>query len=315
MRQRAGAAPLWQVSGRLNLHAVYHDRYDLNLGSHVFPSSKFRLIEEQLLRQGDLTEHDILRPEPAPLEDLLLVHEPGWIHRLTTGTLTPTERMRLEIPWSRRMAEAFVLAAGGSTLAARTALEERVCFNIGGGFHHAFPGHGEGFCAIHDVAVAIRVMQRERRIERAMVIDCDVHHGNGTAAIFAEDDSVFTISIQQLHNYPSEKPPSDIDIHLADGTGDSEYLSKLGQAVQPALERFHPQLVVYIAGADPYRDDQLGGLDLSIDGLRRRDELVIGSALEGGAPVAIALAGGYARSVSDTVEIHCQTARVARTFG
>ncbi len=294
------------------MHVVYHEKYDLNLGSHVFPSTKFRLIKEQLIHEGAITEQDILRPDPAPVDDLLLVHDRGWIRRLTTGTLTPLEMMRLEIPWSQAMAEGFVLAAGGTTLAARTALSERVCFNIGGGFHHAFPGHGEGFCAIHDVAIAIRVMQREKRIERAMVIDCDVHHGNGTAAIFAQDPSVFTISIQQLHNYPSDKPPSDIDVHLADGTGDSEYLAKLEQAVRPALDTFRPELVMYVAGADPYRDDQLGGLDLTMDGLRRRDEFVIGSSLNAGAPVAIALAGGYARRVVDTVEIHSQTARVAR---
>jgi acetoin utilization deacetylase AcuC-like enzyme len=294
------------------MHFVYHEKYDLNLGSHVFPSSKFRLIRQQLIREGEFTEHDILRPAPAPLEDLLLVHDRGWIQRLLGGTLKPMEELQLEIPWSRAMAEGFVLAAGGTTLAARTALEERVCYNAGGGFHHAFPAHGEGFCAIHDVAVAIRVLQREGKIERAMVIDCDVHHGNGTAAIFANDDSVFTISIQQLHNYPAVKPPSDIDIHLEDGTGDAEYLVRLEQAIKPALTRIRPQLVMYVAGADPYGDDQLGGLDLSMDGLRRRDELVIASALEVGAPVAITLAGGYARNVADTVEIHCQTARVAR---
>ncbi len=297
------------------MRLVYHEGYDLNLGSHVFPSTKFRLIREKLIREGDFAETDLLQPEPAPPESLLLVHERGWIERLLAGTLEPEEMMRLELPWSPAMARGFVVAAGGTTLAARTALSESVCFNIGGGFHHAFPAHGEGFCAIHDVAVAIRVMQREGRIARAMVIDCDVHHGNGTAAIFASDDSVFTVSIQQLHNYPATKPPSDIDIHLADGTGDAEYLQRLAQAIQPALAEFRPDLVMYIAGADPFRDDQLGGLDLSMDGLRRRDELVIGSALAAGAPVGIALAGGYARRVADTVEIHCQTARVARDLG
>jgi acetoin utilization deacetylase AcuC-like enzyme len=294
------------------MHLIYHEKYDLNLGSHVFPSSKFRLIEQQLLREREFTASDILRPEPAPLEDLFLVHDRGWIERLLTGTLEPLEAARLEIPWSRAMADAFVMASGGTTLAARTALAERVCYNIGGGFHHAFPAHGEGFCAIHDVAVAIRVMQREKRIARAMVVDCDVHHGNGTAAIFAKDDSVFTISIQQRDNYPFVKPPSNIDVHLEDGTGDAEYLMRLEQAIQPSLAKFRPELVMYIAGADPYRDDQLGGLDLTMEGLRQRDELVISSALAIDAPVAIALAGGYARQVTDTVEIHCQTARVAK---
>lgn len=294
------------------MQLVYHDKYDLNLGAHVFPSSKFRLIQEQLLREKEFTPNDILCPEPAPLEDLLLVHDRGWIDRLLSGTLEPAEAALLEIPWSRAMADAFVLAAGGTTLTARTALSERVCYNIGGGFHHAFPAHGEGFCAIHDVAIAIRVMQREGRIERAMVIDCDVHHGNGTAAIFANDDSVFTVSIQQLHNYPAVKPPSNIDIHLKDGATDAEYLTKLTQAIELAIADFRPQLIMYIAGADPYYDDQLGGLALTMEGLRQRDEIVISTALTYDVPVAIALAGGYARNVADTVEIHCQTARTAQ---
>lgn len=294
------------------MHLVYHEGYDLNLGSHVFPSSKFRLIKERLISSGEFVEQDFLKPEPAPLEDLLLVHDRGWLERLMSGTLEPMEELTLEIPWSPAMAHGFVLAAGGTTLAARTALDERVCFNIGGGFHHAFPAHGEGFCAIHDVAVAIRVLQQDGAIERAMVIDCDVHHGNGTAAIFAEDDSVFTISIQQLHNYPAVKPPSNIDIHLEDGTGDAEYLARLERAMGPALLHFRPQLVMYVAGADPYYDDQLGGLDLTMDGLRRRDELVLSSALANHASVSIALAGGYARRLADTVEIHAQTAQAAR---
>lgn len=294
------------------MHLVYHEKYDLNLGSHVFPSTKFRLIKEQLLRESTFSPNDVLRPDPAPLEDLLLVHDRGWIERLLSGTLSPREIARLEIPWSQAMADGFVLAAGGTTLAARTALAERACYNIGGGFHHAFASHGEGFCAVHDVAIAIRVMQRERRIERAMVIDCDVHHGNGTASIFAEDASVFTISLQQFNNYPAIKPPSDLDIHLADHTGDSEYLAQLEQAIVPALAEFRPQLVMYIAGADPYYDDQLGGLELTMNGLYRRDEIVISSVLNAGAAVAIALAGGYARLTTDTVQIHCQTARVAQ---
>ncbi len=294
------------------MHLVYHPEYDLNLGAHVFPSSKFRLIRERLLAEGEFTESDILQPEPAPTEDLLLVHTEGWVHRLLQGKLSSAEMARLEIPWSPAMARGFVLAAGGTTLAARTALQEKTCFNIGGGFHHAFPAHGEGFCALHDVAIAIRVLQREGLIERAMVIDCDVHHGNGTAAIFANDSTVFTLSIQQFHNYPMEKPPSNLDIHLPDGVEDEEYLERLGEGVLPALEKFRPELVLYVAGADPYYDDQLGGLRLTLPGLKQRDELVIGSALQQGAAVGITLAGGYARRVEDTVTIHAQTAQVAR---
>jgi len=240
------------------------------------------------------------------------VHDADWVAKLRTGTLTYQDILRLEIPYSRQMVEAFWLAAGGTTLAARLAVESGVGFNIGGGFHHAFPGHGEGFCAINDIAIAIRRLQRDGTIKRAMVVDCDVHHGNGTAAIFAGDQSVFTISIHQFNNYPSEKPPSSLDIHLADGIGDAEYLQRLGNGYRAALAMFQPELVLYVAGADPYYEDQLGGLSLTFDGLMERDRLVIWTALTHRIPVAIVLAGGYAESVEDTITIHANTAAVAR---
>jgi acetoin utilization deacetylase AcuC-like enzyme len=210
------------------------------------------------------------------------------------------------------MVHAFWLAAGGTTLAANLALEDGVGYNVGGGFHHAFPDHGEGFCAIHDVAVAIRRLQKDKAIARAMVVDCDVHQGNGTAAIFAKDASVFTLSIQQFNNYPAEKPPSDIDINLADETGDEEYLERLRRAYMPAITGFQPDLLVYVAGADPYYQDQLGGLSLSLEGLKARDRLVFSCALMHHVPVAVALAGGYAVDVNDTVTIHANTAKAAR---
>jgi acetoin utilization deacetylase AcuC-like enzyme len=284
---------------------IYHDGYDLNLGAHVFPSQKYRLIRDRLAADG----FGFLTPEPATDEDLLLVHGRGWITRLKQGTLHEGELMRLEIPWSQQMADAFALAAGGTTLAARCALAEGAAFNVGGGFHHAFPNHGEGFCAIHDVAVAIRKLQQEKLIERVLVVDVDVHQGNGTAAIFANDESVFTLSIHQFNNYPQFKPPSDIDVHLEDGVGDEEYLHLLDQAVEKALGRFDPQLLMYVAGADPYKEDQLGGLALTIDGLMERDRLVFGIARHRKLPVCVTLAGGYARRVEDTVTIQSNTAR------
>jgi acetoin utilization deacetylase AcuC-like enzyme len=186
--------------------------------------------------------------------------------------------------------------------------------HLGGGFHHAFPDHGEGFCLIHDVAVAIRVLRREGRIERALVLDCDVHHGNGTAAIFADEPEVFTFSIHQERNYPGWKPPSDLDLGLDDGTGDEAYLTLLEHHVPRILERHRPDLAFYLAGADPYREDQLGGLGLTLEGLRRRDEFVLRRLAEARVPVAIALAGGYARRGDDTVEIHANTVRVARAL-
>jgi acetoin utilization deacetylase AcuC-like enzyme len=289
---------------------VYADGYDLNLWDHVFPSKKFRMIRDRLLRDGFAGPEDFVMPEPASDEDLRLVHDAGWIERLKNGTLDYMEILKLEIPYSRPMVEAFWLAAGGTILAARCALRDGFAYNCGGGFHHAHPGHGEGFCAIHDVAVGIRKMQSEGAIKRAMVIDCDVHHGNGTAAIFASDPSVFTLSIQQFNNYPALKPPSTVDIHLEDGVGDEEYCARLEPAVTQALREFTPELVIYVAGADPYREDQLGGLDLSIEGLVRRDRLVIGAAHALGIPVAVTLAGGYARDVEDTVTIQSNTAKV-----
>jgi acetoin utilization deacetylase AcuC-like enzyme len=298
----------------LPFQLVYHPGYDLNLGEHVFPARKYLLIRDRLLQERFAQAGDFVEPAPASDDDVLRVHDPGWVHRLQAGTLGEAELARLEIPYSRQMVEGFWLATGGTILAARNALRDRIGFNIGGGFHHAFPDHGEGFCAIHDIAIAIRTLQHERLIEKALVVDCDVHHGNGTAAIFAGDPSVLTLSLHQSHNYPSEKPNSIIDIHLADGVEDSEYLDRLNGALKVALS-FAPDLAIYVAGADPYREDQLGGLALTMDGLKRRDRLVfetsLGQSVSEVVPVAVVLAGGYARDTDDTVTIHCNTARAA----
>jgi len=289
---------------------VYHPGYDLNLGEHVFPSRKYRLIHDRLLDEGFAHPLDFIEPQPASDEDILRVHEAGWIHRLKTGTLGMDEILKLEIPYSKEMVNGFWLATGGTTLAARKALRDRIGFNIGGGFHHAFAGHGEGFCAINDVAVAIRALQHDKAIERAMVVDCDVHDGNGTAAIFAKDRSVLTLSIHQYNNYPTEKPPSTFDIHLRDGVEDEEYLSRLREVLRVAMS-FEPGLAIYLAGADAYKEDQLGGLSLTMEGLRQRDSLVFETMLAGNVPVAVVLAGGYARNTGDTVTIHCNTVKAA----
>jgi len=294
----------------LPFRLVYHPGYDLNLGAHVFPSRKYRLIRDHLIDEGTAHPADFVETAPASDEDILRVHDSGWVHRLKTGTMTDAEMIRLEIPYSREMVNGFWLATGGTILASRNALRDRIGFNVGGGFHHAFPGHGEGFCAIHDVAVAIRTLQHEKNIERAMVVDCDVHHGNGTAAIFAGDSSVLTLSLHQFNNYPSVKPPSTVDVHLRDGTGDDEYLERLHGALKLAMG-FAPHLIVYIAGADPYGEDQLGGLKLTMDGLKKRDRLVFDQALRKNVPIAVTLAGGYARNTADTVSIHCNTVKEA----
>jgi acetoin utilization deacetylase AcuC-like enzyme len=290
---------------------VYHEGYDLNLGPHVFPSQKFRLIAEKLVADGIVGKEDFVRPEPASDEDILRVHAKDWVHKLKTGTLTPSEQMKLEVPYSPELVAAFWLAAGGTIAAGQAALRDGFGCNIGGGFHHAYPGHGEGFCAIHDVAVAIRRLQHDGAIRKAMVIDTDVHHGNGTAAIFSKDHSVFSLSIHQLNNYPAHKPASTLDLNMEDGVSDSEYLGALLPAVRHSLDKFEPEMVFYIGGADPYHDDQLGGLDISMDGLKERDKGVFEEARKRKIPVVTALAGGYARRLEDTIQIHTNTIRAA----
>ena len=316
---------------------IYSDGYYLPIGAHVFPAQKYQQIHNRLIETGVAEASDFLTPQPASDQDILLVHTPQYVQKLKTGTLAAREEMEMEIPFSPELVRAFWLAAGGSILAAECALKDRIAFNIGGGFHHAFPDHGEGFCMIHDVAVAIRRMQRDDKITRAMTVDCDVHQGNGTAAIFAgtripggplpstsasvlnpsakvrsaHAGDVFTISLHQENNYPPVKPPSSIDVDLPDGIGDDDYLAWLDNAVSCGLRQFEPDLICYIAGADPYREDQLGGLALTIEGLKRRDELVFRVARARNIPVMVTYAGGYALRVEDTVTIHSNTVLAA----
>jgi len=300
------------MTALLSFKLVYHERYDLNLGPHVFPSQKFRLIHEMLLREGIATREDFLRPNPASDEDILRVHTPDWVRKLKTGTLTASEVMLLEVPYSKELVEAVWLAAGGTILAGQSALRDGFGSNLSGGFHHAYPGHGEGFCAIHDVAVAIRKLQSDGAVKKAMVVDTDVHHGNGTAAIFENDPTVFTISIHQENNYPAHKPPSRIDLNMDDRVDDDEYLGALIPAVQKALAEFQPEILFYVGGADPYCEDQLGGLSLTKEGLKQRDRQVFEEARRRRIPVATALGGGYARRVEDTVRIHVNTISAAQ---
>jgi acetoin utilization deacetylase AcuC-like enzyme len=314
---------------------VYSDDYYLPIGTHVFPADKYRRIHDRLLEMGVAGAEDFVTPQLASDQDVLLVHTPAYVQKLKTGTLSAREELEMEVPYSPELVRAFWLAAGGSILAADYALQNHIAFNIGGGFHHAFPDHGEGFCMVHDVAVAIRRMQHDDRITRAMTVDCDVHQGNGTAAIFAgvrvptgplpstsastlspampakvrnaHAGDVFTISLHQENNYPMWKPPSSIDVDLPDGIGDDDYLAWLDNALSSGLRQFEPELICYIAGADPYCEDQLGGLSLTIEGLKRRDELVFHVARARNIPVMVTFAGGYARRIEDTVTIHCNT--------
>ncbi len=326
---------------------VYSDDYYLPIGSHVFPAEKYRRIRDRLLASRIAAPSDFVAPRPATDRDVLLVHTPQYVEKLKLGTLSAREQLELEVPYSPELVSAFWLHAGGSILAAERALNDGVAFNLGGGFHHAFPDHGEGFCVVHDVAIAIRRMQRDGKIHRAMTVDCDVHQGNGTAAIFAgtrtasqplppvpviplqpthsaktssaksrmhsgHTGDVFTISLHQENNYPFWKPPSSIDVDLPDGIGDADYLAWLDNALASGLRQFRPDLLCFVAGADPYREDQLGGLALTIEGLKKRDELVFRAAKVRGIPVMVTLAGGYARNVEDTVTIHCNTVVAAK---
>jgi acetoin utilization deacetylase AcuC-like enzyme len=296
----------------LPFKVVYHPRYDLNLGPHVFPSQKFRLIYEMLLRDKIAAPEDFIQPAPATDEDLLRVHTAEWVNKLKTGSLTPGDIIKLEVPYSPEMVEAVWLAAGGTILAGQCALRDGFGCNLSGGFHHAFPNHGEGFCPIHDVGVAIRKLQRDGAIRKAIVIDTDVHHGNGTAHIFRDDPTVFTLSIHQENNYPAHKPPSNVDLDMWDRADDDEYLGVLLPAVEKAVEDFGPEIVFYVGGADPYCEDQLGGLGLTKKGLMERDRRVFEEARRRGIPVATTLAGGYAMRVEDTVRIHVNTIVAAK---
>jgi acetoin utilization deacetylase AcuC-like enzyme len=317
---------------------IYSDDYFLPIGQHVFPAEKYKRVHDQLIESGIADPSDFFTPQLASDQDILLVHTPLYVNKLKTGTLSAREEMELEIPYSPELVRAFWLAAGGSILAADCALKDKIAINIGGGFHHAFPDHGEGFCMIHDVAVAIRRMQRDNKIRTAMTVDCDVHQGNGTAAIFAgtrtasqplpssapatlgrrglmrgaHAGDVFTISLHQANNYPPTKPPSSIDVDLPDGITDDDYLAWLDNALSSGLRQFTPDLICYIAGADPYREDQLGGLALTMEGLKRRDELVFRVAKAQSIPVMVTYAGGYAQRVEDTVTIHCNTVVAAK---
>jgi acetoin utilization deacetylase AcuC-like enzyme len=330
------------IAEMLPFKLIYSDAYYLPIGKHVFPAEKYRRVRDWLIATAVAEASDFLEPQPATDQDILLVHKPEYVHKLRTGTLSAREEMEMEIPYSPDLVDAFWLAAGGSILAARQALKDRVCISIGGGFHHAHPDHGEGFCMIHDVAIAIRRLQRDNQIRTAMTVDCDVHQGNGTAAIFAgtrtesvplpsvsastlnqnwaaktrmrgaHAGDVFTISLHQHNNYPLYKPPSSIDVDLPDGIGDDDYLAWLDNALSSGLRQFEPDLICYIAGADPYREDQLGGLDLTVEGLKRRDELVFRVARAQNIPVMVTYAGGYALNVEDTVTIHSNTVIAAR---
>jgi acetoin utilization deacetylase AcuC-like enzyme len=291
---------------------VYSGGYHIDIGTHVFPTKKYQLLHDRI--RAAYVNASFVEPQPASWEQLSTIHSTKYLEKLQTGAFDVAELAQLEIPWSPAVVEGFRLMTGGTIEAAWLALETSGAFHIGGGFHHAFSLHGEGFCLFNDVAVAIKLLLAQGAIERAAIVDLDVHHGNGTASIFATEPRVFTFSMHQEHNYPVVKPPSSYDIGLPDGVGDARYLDRLRGAL-PRIIQHAPEVVFYLAGADPYEDDQLGGLALTKAGLRERDRVVLSACAEAGLPVVILLAGGYARHLDDTVDIHFATFEEAQALG
>jgi len=298
---------------RLNLWSSASYTFPLPAG-HRFPIAKYELLRGRVVREGLAAAGGVHEPARASAAALRLVHTDDYVDRFTEGRLTEAELRRLGFPWSPSLVERSYRAVGGTCEAARAALESGIAMNLAGGTHHAFADRGEGFCVFNDVAVAIRTLQRDGSIRRAAVVDLDVHQGNGTHAIFAGDDSVFTFSMHGGRNYPFAKVPGRLDVELEDGTGDDEYLERLAVALPGVLAAAAPDLVVYLAGADPHVGDRLGRLALSLDGLARRDAAVIATCRDVGIPVAITIAGGYGRDIAETVEAHVNTVRVARGF-
>ena len=289
---------------------VWSDSYEVDIGEHVFPTAKYGLVKQQLLAAGTMTTDQLVGPEPADYDMLGLVHDADYLEKIRTGGFSDSEVRIMEVPFSEAYREASIVSAGATTEAGRIALRTGIGVHLGGGFHHAFAGRGEGFCLINDVAVAAMTLLHEQAAERIAIVDLDVHHGNGTATIFADEPAVFTFSMHHQWNYPALKPPSDLDVGLDDGIGDEEYLRLLGEHLPAVLEQ-HPDVIIYLAGADPFQEDQLGGLALTKAGLRARDEAVLAAARGAGVPVAVTLAGGYAIKLTDTVDIHCATVEAA----
>ena len=290
----------------------YTDHYVLPLPpGHRFPMQKYALLRERVQAAGLAGEHGLLLPPAATDEEILRAHDPRYLARVVGGTLSPEEQKRIGFPWSPQMVERSRRSSGATLAAARAALHDGVGVNLAGGTHHAFRDRGEGYCVFNDAAIAALALQAEGRIRRAVIIDCDVHQGNGTASILAGDPTVFTFSIHGANNFPFTKEQSDLDIELPDGTGDAAYLEALEQCVCHALSAAQADLALYLSGADAFEGDRLGRLRLSKAGLSARDRLVFELCQSAGIPVAVAMAGGYGRRIEDTVDVHFETVRLA----
>jgi acetoin utilization deacetylase AcuC-like enzyme len=292
------------------LKAFYSDHFVLPLpDGHRFPMQKYRLVREGV--EAALPNIEFLEAPYTTDGVLALAHHPDYIRRVSDGVLSPAEQKAIGFPWTSQMVERSRRSAGATIAACRAALEQGTAANLAGGTHHAHADHGEGFCVFNDAAIAARLMQAERRVQRVAIVDLDVHQGNGTASILARDESVFTLSLHAENNYPFKKENSDLDVALPDGTDDSAYLQALRDALAALFGRFSPQLIIYLAGADPHEGDRLGRLKLTIDGLAERDRVVLGEAHQRGIPVAVTMAGGYGKNIRDTVAVHVQTIAIA----
>lgn len=294
------------------MYVYYSSYYYADIGKgHIFPIKKFEFVRDRLLKEGTVCPSDLREPEPATLSEVLLVHTEDYISRLLSGKLTVREVRRLGLPWSHSLVRRSFFAVGGTISASRTAIEEGVGSNLAGGTHHAFANHGEGFCVLNDVAIAIQSLRRDGLITKAAIVDCDVHQGNGTATIFADDPDVLTFSMHATKNYPLFKAQSSIDVELPDGVSDETYLETL-RSYLPAIFKGDPEAIFYLAGADPFAGDKLGRLALSKEGLAERDYLVLSECFERKIPVITVMSGGYGKDIQDTVEVHCNTIRMVR---
>ncbi|WP_371925478.1 histone deacetylase [Herbaspirillum sp. WGmk3] len=292
------------------MKAYYSDHFVLPLPpGHRFPMVKYRMIREGAA--AAVPDLDFHEAQPASDGELALAHHPDYIARASAGELTAAEQREIGFPWSPQMVERSRRSSGATIAACRAAFSEGIAVNLAGGTHHAYADHGAGFCVFNDAAIAARLMQAERRAARVAIVDLDVHQGNGTASILARDDSVFTLSLHGENNYPFEKEQSDLDVALPDGVGDADYLQALRDALHTLQQRFAPQLLIYLAGADPHEGDRLGKMKLTLGGLAARGETVFGHAREHKIPVAVTMAGGYGRDIEQTVAVHIQTIRLA----
>ena len=294
------------------LKTFYSDQFEIPLPpDHRFPINKYQLLRQVIISDPANLDIELQVPEPASDDQIRLAHDPDYVAKVISGSLSEKEIRRIGFPWSPQLVIRSRRSVGGTIAACRAAIRTGVAANLAGGTHHAHRDFGSGYCLLNDCAIAARVVQREVLAERVMILDCDVHQGDGTAAIFSSDNSVFTFSIHGARNFPFNKIPSDLDIELQDGTTDEHYLRALEAGLAEVFYRFEGDLAIYLAGADPYFDDRLGRLALTKDGLSRRDELVFQACQQAGVPVAIVMAGGYARDVADTVAIHFETIRLA----